>query len=223
MSRQVSILVLLDWLFRQNQQRQQSQYQDKVSILVLLDWLFRRLELMDPGFTDVMFQSLFYWTGYLDMKSCESNVVIAETFQSLFYWTGYLDTFLVLMFNSFLLKFQSLFYWTGYLDLPPPGLQIAQNIVSILVLLDWLFRLRKVSIQQSTSFGFNPCSIGLVIQTGIKTEGTERVKGVSILVLLDWLFRPCSSSPHPQYEQVSILVLLDWLFRQNQSRNRKSG
>ena len=89
--------------------------------------------------------------------------------------------------------------------------------VSILVVLDWVFKHTTKMVDEKYYIGFNPCCIGLGIQTpppppppsfvmpcfnpcciglGIQTScrrhGSPAHAGVSILVVLDWVFKRVS-------------------------------
>ena len=61
---------------------------------------------------------------------------------------------------------------------------------------------------------FNPCCIGLGIQTGC-VRRLAYWPQVSILVVLDWVFKRKRFIWKPDFQNVSILVVLDWVFKQS--------
>ena len=62
--------------------------------------------------------------------------------------------------------------------------------VSILVVLDWVFKQLAEFRPQVHGESFNPCCIGLGIQTRGGTPVRMGNRPVSILVVLDWVFKP---------------------------------
>ena len=60
--------------------------------------------------------------------------------------------------------------------------------VSILILLDYLFLLKRGSFYGEGEHRFNPYFIGLPILIWIDGDVTSIVQSVSILILLDYLF-----------------------------------
>ena len=112
------------------------------------------------------------------------------------------------------------------------------GIVSILVVLDWVFKpgtsfsIRPTgfsfqsllywigysnhfssSLKRIAWHSFNPCCIGLGIQTVCCRVRGGVVYEVSILVVLDWVFKPYELPVQCVGLLVSILVVLDWVFK----------
>ena len=112
------------------------------------------------------------------------------------------------------------------------------GVVSILVVLDWVFKPSGLSAVVVPYFCFNPCCIGLGIQT--VCGGADWERPVKFQSLLYWIgysnsrsptvhadpmpsFNPCCIGLGIQtrngwrywrnIRQVSILVVLDWVFK----------
>ena len=96
------------------------------------------------------------------------------------------------------MRFQSLLYWIGYSNAPGVSLGEYRNKVSILVVLDWVFKPAGAREPDAAPDGFNPCCIGLGIQTFGGVVETQPGGGVSILVVLDWVFKPAQGSARGQ-------------------------
>ena len=137
-----------------------------------------------------MFQSLFYWITYSYYSDSTIVLFLSWKFQSLFYWITYSYPWDDLDNLDLPAGFQSLFYWITYsyncerstgnykstsfnpyfIGLPILILEfqflmlLDQVIVSILILLDYLFLL---TLNQSSCYihlqSFNPYFIGLPI------------------------------------------------------------
>ena len=125
--------------------------------ILMLQFLYRSLTL------HCQFQSLFYWITY---SYLEGFAVYGggEMFQSLFYWITYSYYNEIKRRRTYQVLFQSLFYWITYSYLLYSFAYWYSLLVSILILLDYLFLL-----------GSTPW---------ITTPRTA----VSILILLDYLF-----------------------------------
>ena len=111
-----------------------------VSILVVLDWVFKLGSCRTQQTAYCRFQSLLYWIGYSNglARLCASAFVCR--FQSLLYWIGYSNAIATIVTITPEERFQSLLYWIGYSN--PQGFTIRRNgyRVSILVVLDWVFK-----------------------------------------------------------------------------------
>ena len=95
-----------------------------------------------------------------------------------------------------------------------PGSPIQVAPVSILVVLDWVFKQGWETADRLVRSSFNPCCIGLGIQTRRIRQHGCIAQYVSILVVLDWVFKLSSACQvHRHVNQVSILVVLDWVFK----------
>ena len=86
--------------------------------------------------------------------------------------------------------------------------------VSILVVLDWVFKPADRLVRAAVRLRFNPCCIGLGIQTRSKNQNDFMLSG----------FNPCCIGLGIQTMAdgivgselpVSILVVLDWVFKQS--------
>ena len=131
--------------------------------------------------------------------------------------------------------FQSLLWWIGCVNMHVNGLQHGADVVSILVVVDWL-RQPAPRPPARRRRGFNPCCGGLAASTGLGQPPEPHDHEVSILVVVDWLrqpsavrgpavrkdcFNPCCgglaasttgiSSVPLIAANVSILVVVDWL------------
>ena len=137
----------------------------KVSILVVLDWVFKQVDLDADVIRALMFQSLLYWIGYSNHRErrvvvvrmqvsilvvldwvfkragIADRVLCIERFQSLLYWIGYSNSVNRRIGNAHASVFQSLLYWIGYSN-----------------------HLGRFSLHGAVKC-FNPCCIGLGIQT----------------------------------------------------------
>ena len=184
----VSILVVLDWVFKPGRNTL-TPAERRVSILVVLDWVFKPDEV--PGHrARGCVVSILVVLDWVFKPTIEGDVVLNPR------------------------RFQSLLYWIGY----------SNNT-----------RLRKFAHQ---SIRFNPCCIGLGIQTWLFFLAYLCPKNVSILVVLDWVFKLAVRAERGKggglfqsllywigysnktltitYKYkllVSILVVLDWVFK----------
>ncbi len=130
----VSILVLLDFVLKDDQVIYPVTPDIGVSILVLLDFVLKAIPDTSKSLLGSVFQSLFYWILFLrkgDLHSCSPGS-----------------------------RFQSLFYWILFLRHSQDLQEQQERQVSILVLLD--FVLKGVSEEQLHPDweSFNPCFIG---------------------------------------------------------------
>ena len=82
--------------------------------------------------------------------------------------------------------------------------------VSILVVLDWVFKQCTSAGSSLTKPRFNPCCIGLGIQTLVDGCEARRADWVSILVVLDWVFKPYESGGK-LYNVLEFQSLLYWI------------
>ena len=185
-----------------------------------------------------LFQSLLYWIGYSNLPGGGALLDGQRGFNPCCIGLG-IQTFLFGALDELDMRFQSLLYWIGYsnslrainretelagfnpccIGLGIQTVRMQKRVmklkaVSILVVLDWVFKpihSAKPSLQMAS---FNPCCIGLGIQT-LHCRGVSIPYAVSILVVLDWVFKRASLDliAYADYI-VSILVVLDWVFKQ---------
>ena len=137
----------------------------RVSILVVLDWVFKPATAPQGPAYEPVFQSLLYWIGYSNDAPIR-RPARRQLFQSLLYWIGYSNHAYGPVYLSASEAFQSLLYWIGY-----------SNSLAVWLLL-------------GLSLCFNPCCIGLGIQTLVGVTALPEAPFVSILVVLDWVFKP---------------------------------
>ena len=159
---EVSILILLDYLFLYSQSFISNSYRSSfnpyftglpilikskwgsiqsrctVSILILLDYLFLWYRNIHFNKWMYQFQSLFYWITY-SYQILLLSFQIHLLFQSLFYWITYSYFIYISSIFIYFIMFQSLFYWITYSYLFPWNNQYRLLHVSILILLDYLF------------------------------------------------------------------------------------
>ena len=180
-----------------------------------MDWVFKLSECLHNPVHSWAFQSLLYWIGYSNYQSVFIILFIHGRFNPCCIGLG----------------IQTCRFLVEYSSIP---------VVSILVVLDWVFK-PSSSAEESTSFSlfqsllywigysnlvlaqrnqlhfrcFNPCCIGLGIQTGQWPAASLLARNVSILVVLDWVFKRCGDDSQLAQGKVSILVVLDWVFKRD--------
>ena len=89
----------------------------------------------------------------------------------------------------------------------------AKHKVSILVVMDWVQRPVRFAAELLRPASFNPCCDGLGSKTGERTDDPRRMALVSILVVMDWVQRQDIHRTILNLSEVSILVVMDWVQR----------
>ena len=110
----------------------------EVSILIILEFVFRQLRSIRRVLAAGMFQSLLFWNLYLDPAGKIPPRPHPTWFQSLLFWNLYLDAV-----ETF-----------GFLQL---------GAVSILIILEFVFRLKPIRIMDLVLISFNPYYSGICI------------------------------------------------------------
>ena len=114
-----------------------------VSILVVLDWVFKPFPALDRTITIDGFQSLLYWIGYSNPMSADFADVSGSRFNPCCIGLG-IQTAQAKWGAASGSLFQSLLYWIGYSNSSSVKASAHRCVVSILVVLDWVFKPAEV-------------------------------------------------------------------------------
>ena len=210
----------------------------KVSILVVLDWVFKPNPLIAAIACHTSFNPCCIGLG-IQTSDTSGSALKGKLFQSLLYWIGYSNDFIhPLTLGTNGVSILVVLDWVFKREAERGKLTLALA-VSILVVLDWVFKPAwKKRYRLFQAISFNPCCIGLGIQTLHGNTGAQGRSRVSILVVLDWVFK--HEAVEADYRAavlfqsllywigysnrkkesiraakcgVSILVVLDWVFK----------
>ena len=211
---QVSILVVVDWVQRRGRrghpQAISSAFQSLlswigfkdvpdlkaqvetqfVSILVVVDWVQRLGDERYRTNTETAFQSLLSWIGFKDLGIVFSRLGRLSEFQSLLSWIGFKDLKSIPQTVPGSSCFNPCCRGLGSKTCRPHRSRQPGPCVSILVVVDWVQRLRPGDSALRCGSGFQSLLSWIGFKDILQTLLMSGQILVSILVVVDWVQRP---------------------------------